>query len=343
MGLRLPLSIIAVASVVACGEAPATESAATLALADQGQIILLRDTLIPDDVEAPATIEPVLSAVLSTKLMGRVVDVRVREGDVVAAGAVLVRLDDRDLAARREQADAGLRAADAAHNEARLQADRLRSLFADSAAPRAHLDAAEAGLVRAEQSVRGARAMAAEVEALTDYAEIRAPFGGVVVQRLVDPGAFVAPGMPLVRIDDPSRLRVIAAVPPSTVYAVRRGATVGVSIEGTHVTGTVEGVVPVSGASLVNVQVLVGNASRRFSSGSAATVSIAGAPRKALLVPVTALVRNGDLVGVRVFAGGRMVTRWVRLGRERGGAIEVLSGLTAGDSIVVPHAPTGAS
>jgi RND family efflux transporter MFP subunit len=311
-------------------------------VADPGEIIVLRDTLIPDDVEAPATTEPVLSAVLSTKLMGRVVEVRVREGDVVGTGAVLVRLDDRDLAARREQADAGVRAADAAHNEARLQANRLRALFADSAAPRAHLDAAEAGLVRAEQTVRGAHAMAAEVEALADYAEVRAPFGGVVVQRLVDPGAFIAPGMPLVRIDDPSRLRVVAAVPPSTVSAVRRGSTVGVSIEGTSITGTVEGVVPVSGASLVNVQVLVGNASRRFSSGSAATVTIRGAPRKALLLPVMALVRSGDLVGVRVKAGGRIVTRWVRLGRARAGAIEVLSGLTAGDTIVVPHAPAGA-
>ncbi|HZI26799.1 MAG TPA: efflux RND transporter periplasmic adaptor subunit [Gemmatimonadaceae bacterium] len=342
MGLRFPYSIIAVASVAACGVAPATESAATVAVADPVQILVLRDTLVPDDVEAPATTEPVLSAVLSTKLMGRVMEVRVREGDVVAAGAVLVRLDDRDLAARREQADAGVRAADAAHNEARLQADRLRSLFADSAAPRAHLDAAEAGLVRAEQAVRGARAMAAEVEALTDYAEVRAPFGGVIVQSLVDPGAFVAPGMPLVRIEDPSRLRVVAAVPPSTASAVHRGSRVGVSIEGTSITGTVEGVVPVSGAALVNVQVLVGNASRRFSSGSAATVSVPGAPRKALLVPLTALVRNGDLAGVRVSVGGRPVTRWVRLGRERAGAVEVLSGLKAGDSIVVPAAPAGA-
>ena len=135
----------------------------------------------------------------------------------------------------------------------------------------------------------------------------------------------------------PRTIRVVAAVPPSTVSAVRRGSTVGVSIEGTSITGTVEGVVPVSGASLVNVQVLVGNASRRFSSGSAATVSITGAPKKTLLLPVAALMRNGDLVGVRLIAGGRIVTRWVRVG-----AVEVLSGLAAGDSIVLPAAPAGA-
>lgn len=342
MVLRLPFSIIAIVSVLACAEAPGSESPAAASVADPGQVIVLRDTLIPDDVEASATTEPLLSAMLSTKLMGRVVQVSAREGDVVAAGAVLVRLDDRDVVARREQADAAVRSADAAHNEARLQAGRLRALFADSAAPRAQLDAAEAGLVRAEQGVRGARGMAAEVEALADYAQVRAPFAGVVVQRLVDPGAFTAPGMPLLRVDDPSRLRVVAAVSPATIAGMRRGSTVGVTIEGVPVTGTVEGVVPVPGAALVNVQVLVENASRRFSSGSAATVTIPGAPRKAFLIPVAALVRNGDLAGVRVQAGGRIATRWVRLGKARAGTIEVLSGLATGDSIVVPVVPAGA-
>lgn len=341
MGIRTSFSFLVVASVLACAEVPAAESPAEEA-ADAGHVIVLRDTLIPDDIEAPASTEPVMSAMLSTKLMGRVVEVRAREGDVVAAGAVLVVLDDRDVVARREQAGAAVHGADAAHNEARLQAGRLRALFADSAAPRAQLDAAEAGLVRTEQAVRGARAVAAEVEALADYAKVRAPFAGVVVQRLVDPGAFTAPGMPLVRIDDPSRLRVVAAVPPSAASNVRRGSIVGVSIEGVPVTGTVEGVVPVPGAALASVQVLVKNASHRFSSGSAATVSISGVPRKALLVPAAALIRNGDLAGVRVQAGGRIATRWVRLGKERAGAIEVVSGLAAGDSIVVPAAPAGA-
>ncbi|HEX6943157.1 MAG TPA: hypothetical protein VF128_09545, partial [Gemmatimonadaceae bacterium] len=72
------------------------------------------------------------------------------------------------------------------------------------------------------------------------------------------------------------------------------------------------------------------------------TVTIPGAPRKAFLIPVAALVRNGDLAGVRVQTGGRIVTRWVRLGNTRAGTVEVLSGLAAGDSIVVPVAPAGA-
>ncbi len=341
MAVRLSFSLLAIASVLACGEAPATESPATIAI-DPGQVLVLRDTVIPDAVDAPATAEPFITATISTKLMGRVLEVRAREGDAVAAGALLVRLDDRDLAAKREQADAAVRSAGAAHNEATLQAGRLRALFADSAAPRAHLDAAEAGLVRAEQAVRAARAGASEVEALADYAEVRAPFSGVVVQRFLDPGAFAAPGMPLVRLEDPSRLRIVAPVPPSAAVGVRRGSAIGVTIEGVPATGTVEGVVPLAGASLVNIQVVVDNAAGRFSSGSAATVSVPGTPRTVLLVPAGAVVRNGDLAGVRVRTGAGPVTRWVRLGRERGGMVEVLSGVAAGDSIIVPAGPAGA-
>lgn len=341
MGLRLPFSLIAAASVLACGDAPARELPAATP-ADPGQVLVLRDSVIPDAVDAPATTEPFVSVTLGTKLLGRVVEVRAREGDVVAAGALLVRLDDRDLAARREQADAAVRSADAAHNEALLQAGRLRALHADSAAPRAQLDAAEAGLVRAEQAVRGAKAAASEVDALADYADVRAPFSGVVVQRFVDPGALAAPGMPLVRLEDASRLRIVAPVPPSHASGLRRGSTIGVSIEGVAATGTVEGVVPLAGAALANIQVVVDNASGRFASGSAATVSVPGASRAVLLVPVGAVVRNGDLTGVRLRVGAATVTRWVRLGREHGAMVEVLSGVAAGDSIIVPAGPAGA-
>jgi RND family efflux transporter MFP subunit len=271
--------------------------------------------------------------------MGRVTAVNAREGDRVAAGAPLVTIDDRDLVARREQADAGIRSADAAHHEALLQATRLRALFADSAAPRAQLDAAEAGLVRAAQGLRAATAAAAELAAITDYATVRAPFAGVVVQRLVDVGALAAPGGPLVRLDDDSRLRVVANVAPAVAAGVRRGATLDMTIEGVATTGMVEGVVPAAGAALSAVQVIVDNREGRFASGSAAVVAIPGALRAARLVPAAAIVRSGDLTGVHVQGAEGATIRWVRLGARYGDAVEVLTGLATGDTVLVPTEP----
>lgn len=342
MGFRnLLLTVSTIPLLAACAETPAAESPAIVA-ADPGMIVVVRDTMLPDAVDAPADVEPLLESTLSTKLMGRVVEVAVREGDHVRAGALLVRLDDRDLGARREQAQASLRSAEAALEEARLLAGRMRALFADSAAPRAQVDAAEAGLIRAEQSVRAARAGATEVESLADYFAIRAPFNGTIVQRFVDPGALAAPGSPLIRIEDASRIRLMASIAPPLASRVRRGATIEVSIEGVRTSGRVEAVLPARSASLVTVQVIVDNADGRYSSGSAATVSVPGETRMAMLVPVAALVHTGELAGVRIRSGGAVMTRWLRLGRVRGDYVEVLSGLSAGDSVVVPVSPAGA-
>ena len=79
--------------------------------------------------------------------------------------------------------------------DAEVQAGRIRALYADSAATRAQLDQAETGLARADgRAWPAARGMAAELAATASYAEVRAPFAGVVTRRFVDPGSFAAPG-----------------------------------------------------------------------------------------------------------------------------------------------------
>jgi RND family efflux transporter MFP subunit len=332
---------VIVAGVLACGEAPARETTTVATEVDSRQQVVARDTIIGDVIEAPARAEPVIASTLSTKIMARVVAVKVREGDRVSSGTVLVELDARDIAARRDQAEAALRSAEAAQHEAELQATRMRALFADSAAPRAHVDAAEAGLARASQAVRAARAGVTEVETLSDHATLRAPFTGIVVQRFVDEGAFVAPGSPVIRIEDPSRLRVVAGVPPANAAGLSRDLTVDVNIEGVPVRGRIEGIVPASGAALVLVQVLLDNPDARFSSGSAATIGIPAGERRAIVVPAGAVFTAGDLTGVRIWSGGDVMTRWIRTGRRHGEAVEVLSGVAPGDTLVMPGRPAG--
>jgi RND family efflux transporter MFP subunit len=337
-----PAALVALTALLACAGEPVPE-AVRVASADPGPSVVVLDTMLPEVIEVPAITEPFAQATLSTRLMGRVTAVHAREGESVAAGRLLLEVDDSDLTAKGEQVDANLRAAEAAHREASLQAGRMRALFADSAAPRAQLDAAEAGLTRTEQGVRAARAAAAEVAAIAEYATIRAPFAGMVTQRFVDAGAFASPGSPLVRLEDASRLRVIASVAPDVAARVTRGAALTVTIEGVSARGTVEGLVPAPGAALVNVQLLVENRQALFASGSAAMVSIPGAMRSTLLVPASAIVRSGDLTGVRVRTPDGVATRWVRLGRVHGDLVEVLSGLSAGESIAVTgDTPAGA-
>jgi len=156
-------------------------------------------------------------------MRGSVVAVPVHEGDRVAAGQLLVRLDARDLDAKRAQVEAGLAEASAVYNDATVQTGRIRALYADSAATKAQLDQAETGLARATAAVASARAMAAELAATASYAEVRAPFAGVVTHRFVDPGSFAAPGAPLVTVEDAGTLRVTVSAAPDANRSGRSG------------------------------------------------------------------------------------------------------------------------
>lgn len=333
--------LIALASLpavlVACGGAPEPEHAGGAAARQvPGTATVVRDTQVTASITAPGTAEPVEQSTLGTRLMGTVTAVLVKEGDRVSHGQVLARIDARDVTAKAEQVRAGIAAAEAARGEAALHASRMRALLADSAAPQAQVDAAEAGLARADAALRAARAGEAEVGVMSDYAVIRAPFAGVVTQRWVDPGAFAAPGAPLLTVQDQRTLRVAATVVPTVARALTRGGSLPVSIEGVEATARVEAVVPAPAGGLYTVNATVDNRAGRFASGGTATVHLPRGTRTALLVPRAAIVEEGNLRGVTVRGPSGDATRWVRLGDVFGDQVEVTAGLSAGETIVVP-------
>lgn len=298
----------------------------------------LRDTMIATTFRAAGVAEAVRQATLSTKLMGRVTEVLVREGDAVRVGQALVRIDARELEAKAAHVAAAMSEASAVRDEAAIHAKRIRALYADSAAARAHLDAAETALARADAGLAGARALAAELDAVSAYSVIRAPFAGVVTARLVDPGAFAAPGAPLVVVQDASRLRITAAVTPDIAQRLHRDDPLDATIEGRAASAEVEGIVPSASGNLYTVNALVDNYGRGFLPGSAATLSIVLGSRPALVVPVRAIARQGDLTGVTLRTSEGDELRWVRLGSSTVDIVEVTAGLHAGDQIVIPPA-----
>lgn len=330
--------LIILGLLLGCRGEPAPETSSAAGRAPEGRLLEVRDTVIATVLEAAGVAEPVRRATLSTRLSGAVTAVLVQEGALVRQGQVLARIDDRDLRARQTQVEAGIAEADAVHRDAETQHRRMQALYADSAATRVQLDAAETGLARAEAAGRAARGAAQELEATRDYAEVRAPFAGVVTRRFVDPGAFVAPGAPVVAVDDASRLRISVTVSPETAGRLRQGERLPGTIERTAVEAIVEGVVPSAGA-LYTVNSLVDNARGTHAPGAAATLRLGQGEHRGLLVPEEALIREGDLLGVRVQTGAGSELRWIRAGRVADGAVEVLSGLRSGERILIPAPP----
>ena len=335
--------IAALALAAACGETAPDAADAMDLPAPAGETFTVREAPVDAVLEAAGIAEPFQRATLSTKLMGSVTAVLVREGDVVRSGQVIARIDARDIAARRGQVSAGIAEAEAVYEDALTQAKRFRSLYADSAATRAQLDAVETGLARAEAGVRAARAGAGELDAIGSYAQIRAPFAGIVTQRFVDVGAFVAPGAPVAAVEDASRLRVSVTVAPSAATGLERGARVAATIEGRPAEAVIEGVVPSPAGALYTVNAVVDNPDRLHPSGGSATLRLPVGTRNGVVIPAAALVREGDLLGVRVVTAAGRELRWIRTGATTDDQVEVLSGLRDGDQVVVPSPAAAAT
>ena len=337
MTIRLIAATSALLIAAACSRS-APEPVPAAAPRAPGTTYIVKDTLIRASFEASGFAAPIRQATLSTKLMGTVLAVSVHEGESVAEGQVLVRLDARDLAAKEGQVTASIAEADAMLREARAQTGRMRALYSDSAATKSQLDAAETGLARADAGVRSARAAAAELGAVSAYAVIRAPFAGTITKRFVDPGAFAAPGAPLIAIQDGRQLRIAANATPDAARGIRRGQRLDAAVEGRAVEAIVEGVVPSTAGNLYTINALVANTSGSLLPGSTATLHLPLGTHTGIVVPDAALMREGDLTGVTLRTPDGDRTRWVRLGAVVGLMTEVSAGLHAGDVVVVPAA-----
>jgi RND family efflux transporter MFP subunit len=331
------LGVVIVGIAAACGRPSPSASESGRASPPTGRSIEVSDTAISSVLEVAGVAEPSQRATVSTKLTGSVTDVLVREGERVRHGQPLARIDARDLRATRARLRASLADAEAVQRDAVSQARRFRSLYADSAATRVQLEAAETALMRADAAVGAARAAAEELEATSAYADLRAPFSGVVTKRFVDPGAFVAPGSPVATVEDASRLRISVTVTPEMAAGLTRGRHVSATIESVPVDAVVEGVVPSAGA-LYTVNALVDNGRGSYASGAAATLRLEQGKRRAILLPALALVREGDLTGARVETPDGSELRWIRVAPFADGMVEVLSGLRPGERIVLPEA-----
>jgi RND family efflux transporter MFP subunit len=337
-----PLTILAAAALVVAGASrTATAPTPVSPGAPAFETLTAVDTVIVATVEVAGIAAPIQQATLSTRLMGTVTEVFVREGEAVRRGQLLVRLDTRDLSAKDDQVRAGLAAAVSQADEAERYAVRIRALYADSAAPRALLDGAEAGVAQAQAGLAQARGAQREVAAVAGYGAVRAPFDGVVSRRFVDPGAFAAPGTPLVTVQDGRTLRISVTTTPDLARGIARGRMIETRIEGAPAAATVEGVVPAPGGALYTINALVSDRHGQYASGGAAVLLVPRGTRHAVLVPQATIARQGDLTGVRVLGAGGPTLRWVRLGAARGDRVEVLSGLQGGERLVVSRVIEG--
>jgi len=320
---------------------------------------------VPQLYRAVGTVESQTTSILGSQLGAAVKAISVRPGDRARKGQLLALLDDRAVAAQWRAAQQGVEAArqggaEAQQSLAGAQAElhmaeitfhRYQGLWEKSSVSRQELDQAEtrykaaaahvAGLQaqtqQAAAAVDQAQSQQAAAHALFTYTRIVSPLDGIVTAKNVDVGTLVMPGTPIITIEDPSHYRLVAGVPERYQPLVRLGQPVRVTVGESALAGRVAEIVPAADPASRNFIVkfsLPQNCPCRSGEYGAASFPIR--QRQEMLIPEAAIVDHGELAGVFVIDAQNVAHyRLVKTGEAAAGRTEIVSGLAAGEKIVV--------
>ena len=298
-------------------------------------------------------VEAVRQAVLAAQVPGTVLALNAKAGDMVRAGQVLARIDARAAEQGAAASNAQVAAARAQLDVATQEVARKRQLYQKNYIAKAALDQAEGQYRAAQAQFNAQAAQAGAARAQTGFHTVTAPFDGVVASVAVVQGDMAMPGRPLMTVYDPARLRVAAAVPVSALSRGTQGARVLLGAQAQPAEPSRVQVLPtVDAASLTQelwadlpagTGAVPGLFARVMLSGASSALAADGGKR--LFVPRAAVVRRAEMTGVYVLGeGGAPLLRQVRLGPTTGDRVEVLSGVDAGEHVVIdPQAATRAA
>lgn len=321
----------------------------------------------PSVYEASGTVRARTTSDIAAKLMGYVREVKVQTGDHVQAGQLLVTLDTRDLDVNSRRAEAALEEvrsavpeADSAIAGAKSNLDlaqstfnRMQDLFNKKSISNQEFDETAAKLKSAQSVYAMAKAKRTQLDAQAarvqqdvkatevtrTYAEITAPVAGLIIVKAVEPGTLAVPGAPLLTIEREGSYRLEASVAESRLASIRVGQAVAVTLDGldrtisARVSEIVPGVDAASRSATVKLDLPLVASLRTGMFGRA---SFQQGSRSTLVIPAAAITERGQLQSVFVVDNGTARARLITTGQQNKGQVEVLSGITAGDNIVVP-------
>ena len=291
------------------------------------RVEVIQPRKLPVVEEVVGTVKTRQSADIEAKVSGHIVSLPVKLGQSVKEGDLLVTLATDEIEARLGQAEA-------AFHQAQIDFQRVAKLREGGAATQAEYDSAT---FRRESTL----AAVAEARAMLSYAKIKSPMAGVVARKDAEVGDMAMPGRPLLRIEDPSNLRLEADVPDSVLARVKPGGTLAVCVDaiGAKLDGKVAEIAPVADPATRSVRVKLDlPTTPGLLPGQFGRLSVQMAEAEFLVVPTAALVSRGQLEIVFVARDGKAQMRIVRVGRQLDGGVEILAGLAPGESVVVDGA-----
>jgi RND family efflux transporter MFP subunit len=291
-------------------------------------------------------IEAVNQTTVSAETAGQVQAILFDTDDYVHRNDIIVRLRDVAQQSRLKQAQQGLQEARARLSEASANFERNRKLLAEKTVSKAVYDKANADMKAASARVSSAEASVAEAQDQLERTLVRAPYSGIVVERLVEVGAVVQPGTPLMSGLSLDQLRASTQIPERLIGTVREFHTAYIRLPGSD-TDSLQSIDmdisprahPVS--HTFEVRVNLPEAVPGLYPGMSVKVAIVTGKANKLLVPERAIVHRSEVTGVYVVDNGRVSLRQIRIGRMYKGNREVLAGLEDGEQVALDPVAAG--
>ena len=322
-GALLPAAML----LASCSHEP--ESTAAQAVSINVPLITLQAADVAEDTISSGSVTSDKRISIASRLSGYIGNIAVREGDRVKQGDAMFRVDPVDVMQAVNQARADLR-------DAETDRARYTALLKENAVSKQQFD-------KVQLRYAVAKSKLTQAENQLQYAEVKAPVDGTVVKKLLNTGDLASPGATVLILENAQQLSVETYISERFIAAIHEGDEASVELASLRqpLKAVIRQVVPA--ADPLTHQFLVKLSMPQMPEvlpGMFAEVRFAIGSRKALLVPLTAVVERHGLHGVYVAdADNTLHYRLIRPGREIDGRIEALAGLSDGDRIAAEIRP----
>lgn len=276
---------------------------------------------------------------IASRMMGFIKDMRVKEGDRVSKDQLLLTIDPTEIEARLVEANARLSQAKAHEAEARIDFDRFKKLFEKKLVAANLFTKAELGLQLASQEHQAAKATVERIKIEKQYAELKSPVSGIVINRHKQAGDIAIPGTAILTIEDPDNIVLKTYIKEDLANDVVIGKEALISVDAINkqIKGIVTQVVPATDAATHSFMVkITPEDTKNLRTGMFARAEFIVGFKQAIVIPAAAIHSRADIPGVYIVDDQDLAHfRMIRTGRILEDAIEVVSGLHNGDRIVI--------
>lgn len=287
---------------------------------------IVKPQLLDEHIEVSGTIVPMDQVVLMPEISGRIISLNLPEGGTVSKGTLLVKLFDADLQAQLQKLDSQLKTAHTTES-------RQKELLKVNGISQQDYDQTTLQIASLDADI-------AAVKAQISKTEIRAPFDGTIGLRKVSEGAYVSPGTEIATIRSDRQLKIDFSISESYASRMNKGQSLVFSLDNdtnlyhAEVIATEKNIE--SGTLNMQVRALISEKNPNLIPGTSATVSVSiGSNPNALLVPTQAVIPQARFKNVIVSRNGKAEMSKVTTGIRRASDVEILSGISAGDTIVI--------